>query len=307
VEKVDVSAVKNSDGVDYYKVTLDNIRGTHVQGQLARPTAGDKFPAMLILQSAGVYALDKFQAVGQAKQGWLVLNISAHDLPIDEADDYYKNLKEGALKNYMYIGSEDKETSYFLRMFLGCARAVDYLKTRPDWDGKTIVVTGTSQGGLQSFATAALCPAITEMMVLAPAGGDNDAPLATPPRAFGWPYWLSNWGPADRDMQKVQATAGYYDADYFAARVHCPSLVAAGLIDIAARAAGVIAAYNAIPAPKELIIMPKADHYGSGGTQAEFMKHSQAWKMAIQNNKPLPLPMSATVPAPAPNGAAPAS
>ena len=31
-------------GVDYARVTLGNIRGTHVQGQLARPTVGTKFP-----------------------------------------------------------------------------------------------------------------------------------------------------------------------------------------------------------------------------------------------------------------------
>src|SRR5688572_2143720 len=35
---------------DYWKITLDNIRGTHVNGQLARPQKGEKFPALLILQ-----------------------------------------------------------------------------------------------------------------------------------------------------------------------------------------------------------------------------------------------------------------
>ena len=120
VEKVDVSSVKNSAGIDYYKVTLDNIRGTHVHGQLARPTKGDKFPAILMLQFAGVYGLDKGQVIAQAMPGWLALNISAHDLPIDESDDYYKNLKAGALK----ITSTSAAKTGRLPTFCACFSAV---------------------------------------------------------------------------------------------------------------------------------------------------------------------------------------
>ena len=291
VEKEDVSSVKNSEGVDYYKVTLDNIRGTHVQGQLARPTQGEKFPAMLMVQFAGVYPLNKDQVIAQAKPGWLALNISAHDLPIDETPAFYDNLKATTLKDYVYIGSDDRDTSYFLRMLLGCARAVDYLKTRPDWDGKTIMVTGTSQGGLQSFAAAALRPNdVNVLAVNVPAGADVYAPLATPPRAFGWPYWLSNWGPKDRDMKKVQTTAGYYDLIYFAQRIKASALVDCGLIDPAARPTGVIAAYNQIKTPKQLLILPLSDHYGTGGAQMPFLTTFNKWKMALQKGEPLPIP-----------------
>jgi cephalosporin-C deacetylase-like acetyl esterase len=300
VTKGDISAVKNSEGVDYYKVTLDNIRGTHVQGQLARPTVGDKFPAMLMFQFAGVYPLDKAQVVAQAKPGWLVLNISAHDLPIDESDDYYKNLKEGALKNYVYIGSEDRESSYFLRMLLGTVRAEQYLASRPDWDGKIMVATGTSQGGLQSFACAGLCSQVSEVMVLVPAGCDVYGPLANPPRAFCWPYWLSNWGPQGRDMKKVQATAGYFDAAYFASRIKCPTLVGVGLLDEAARSAGVLAAYNSIQAPKEILILPDSNHYGTGGAQLPYLNAFNAWKTALQKGQPPPIPVAASPTAPTP-------
>lgn len=45
--------------VAYWKITLDHFRGSHINGQLARPTQGEKFPAMLVVQWAGVYGLDK--------------------------------------------------------------------------------------------------------------------------------------------------------------------------------------------------------------------------------------------------------
>ena len=59
-----------------------------------------------------------------------MLNISAHDLPIDETPAYYKNLQDTTLKGYALIGCDDREKSYFLHMFLGDVRAVEYLRSR---------------------------------------------------------------------------------------------------------------------------------------------------------------------------------
>ncbi len=286
---VDVSALKFSDKINFSTVTLDNINGTHVYGQLARPKEGDKFPAMLMLQFAGVYPLDKNQVIAQAKLGWLVLDISAHDAPIYESKEYYDNLKNTTLKDYVFLGAEDRETSYFLRMFLGCAQAVKYLTSRPDWNGKILLVTGTSQGGFQSFATAALCPQVTEVAVDVPAGCDLTGPVAQPPRAFGWPYWMSNWGPKGRDLKKTQVTAGYYDGINFAARIHCPTLVAVGLIDDTARPTGVIAAFNGIKGPKKLLILPLSDHHGDGNAQKDYYQEFAVWRANLQQGRPLPL------------------
>lgn len=278
---------KNTPGVDYYHVTLDNIRGTRVRGQLARPSAEGKYPALLVVQFAGVYGLDQNTVIADAKSGWLVLNISAHDLPVDESPEFYKNLKDGALKNYIYLGSEDRETSYFLRMFLGCVRAADYLASRPDWDGKNLIVTGASQGGLQAFVTAGLSPRVTGVMAVVPAGCDNYAPQAD--RAFGWPYWLSNWGPRGRDMKKVETTAGYFDGINFAARIRSPALVGYGLADETSRPAGVAAAVNAIKGPKEALILPLANHHGTGGSQNAYFVRASQWKKAVLSGQPLPV------------------
>ncbi len=290
LEKVDVSALPNGAGIEYDKVTLDNIRGAHVQGQLARPAREGKFPAMLIVQWAGVYPLDRNWVLNDAKARWLVLNISAHDQPIDQPPDFYKNLAATTLKNYTGIGCEDRETSYFLRMFLGDARAVDYLTSRPDWDGKTLLVTGTSQGGLQSFVTGALrSDKVTAVAVNVPAGTDVYAPLAHPPRGLPWPDWLAPWNLKGHDAKKIQTTAGYFDAINFAARVHCPTLVSAGLIDETARPTGVIAAYNQLKGPKELLILPASNHHGDGNTQAPFGARFAQWKKALLAGQPAPV------------------
>jgi len=84
----------------------------------------------------------------------------------------------------------------------------------------------------------------------------------------------------------------------------CPTLIAVGLIDETARAAGVLAAYNAIQAPKELIIMPLQHHHGDGGAQNVYQQRFDEWKAALAVGKPAPIPAPTPAPDPAANGSA---
>jgi cephalosporin-C deacetylase-like acetyl esterase len=231
--------------------------------------------------------------VRPAKKGFLILNIQAHDIPVDESPEFYKNLKETTLKDYTSMGVDSRETCYFLRMLLGCVRAAEYLTSRPDWDGKTLIVCGGSQGGLQSFATAALFPKVTALVCDVPAAGDASAVLAHPPRALGWPASLFPPRTNDPDGAKARTTLSYFDTVNFAARIHCPANVAVGLIDEIARPASVAAIYNAIPGTnKELMIFPLFDH-GASGAAPIWWARLEDWKAAAQEGKPLP---PATVP-----------
>ena len=280
------SGASGKENVDYWKITMDNIRGTKIRGQLARPARGEKLPAMLIVQWAGVYGLPKGNVTGPAAEGWLVLNLNAHDLPIDEPESFYQEQAAGPLKNYTAIGNDDREKSYFLRMFLSCHRAVEYLAGRPDWDGRTLMVTGTSQGGLQTFVTAGLNPKVTAMCALVPAGCDNTATLGS--RKPGWPYWMSSVG--GRDPAKALETSKYFDAVNFAARVKCPALIGLGLIDVTSPPSGVFAACNQLRGPKEIVVLPGSDHKGKNNTQAPYRVREQAWRKALVVGNPPPLP-----------------
>ncbi|MDF2440212.1 MAG: cephalosporin-C deacetylase [Abditibacteriota bacterium] len=259
--------------VDYWKISLDNIRGSKIRGQLARPKAGAKLPALLIVQWAGVYPLVKGWATDKAREGWLTLNINAHDLPIDAPADFYKQQSETTLRDYPGIGNDDRETSYFLRMYLSCYRAADYLAGRDDWDGKTLVVMGTSQGGLQAIMTGGFHPKVTALLANVPAGTDHTGPLVG--RRGGWPQWYDKT--QNKDAARVIETSRYFDVVNFASRIKSPALISAGLIDRTCPPAGIIAAFNQIQAPKELLLMEKSDHQGRNNSQAAFYARSGAW------------------------------
>ena len=142
-------------GVEMSIFALDAL-GSKAHGYVARPVADGKYPALIVLQYAGVYALNAHADAEHAADGWLVLNVDSHDkLPSDPSG--------GIPTNYNAVGNTDREKSYFLDMYLRDSRVLDYLASRPDWDGKTVVLTGGSMGGQQSIvlAGAGACPSCT--------------------------------------------------------------------------------------------------------------------------------------------------
>jgi len=237
--------------VEYATVKMDNIGGSHVYGQLAKPAREGKFPALLIMQWASPpYPLQKPWVTDRAAEGWLALNVEPHDVPGNMPQSFYDALP-AIIKQYNTIGQLSRDESYFLRMYLGDYRAVEYLASRPDWDGKTIVVMGTSMGGQQSFATAGLNPRVTALLVNVPSGADVTATLHG-----RWPSY-PNW---DVKRAQVLTTARYFDTANFASRITATSLVALGYIDDVSAPAGILSVFNQIKGPKEVVPLVSAPH-----------------------------------------------
>jgi len=238
-----VPLVTTVPGVKLYMIQLDSL-GSDVHGYLALPSGKGKFPAMIEYQWAGVYALIPDICANRAAEGWLCLDVSSHDLPPDQAN--------GVPKNYPEIGNTSRETSYFLSMYLRDTQALNWVRTLPSWNKKTLVITGTSMGGQQSLVTAGLNPSkITAVVVDEPSGGDSNAELNDRRPAY------PNWPVSD---PKVAETARYFDTANFAAKITAPTLVAVGFIDTVCPPATVLSAFNRIPAPKELVPMTESDH-----------------------------------------------
>jgi cephalosporin-C deacetylase-like acetyl esterase len=231
-------------GVELNMFVLDAL-GSKAHGYIAKPAREGKFPALIQLQYAGVYALNASSAAQHAAQGWLFVNVDSHDkLPSDASG--------GIPRNYQSIGNTDREKSYFLNMYLRDSRALDYLLTRPDWDGKTIVLTGGSMGGQQSLALAGLRPEkITSVLVCVPAGADTNGDLHG--RKAGYPNWQS-------DNPAAMQTSRYFDPVNFASRIHAAVLAGMGFIDTISPPAGIWTALNQISSPKQPLPLIESEH-----------------------------------------------
>jgi cephalosporin-C deacetylase len=231
-------------GVELNMFELDAL-GSKAHGYVAKPAREGKFPAVVQLQYAGVYALNARAAAQRASEGWLMINVDSHDkLPSDPG----ANIPRG----YQAVGNTDREKSYFLNMYLRDSRALDYLLTRDDWDGKTIVLTGGSMGGQQSLVLAGLrADKITAVLVCVPAGADSNGDLHG--RKAGYPNWPS-------DKPEVMKTALYFDTANFTSRIKAPVMAGMGFIDTISPPAGVWTALNQIGAPVEPLPMIESEH-----------------------------------------------
>jgi len=257
-------------GVALWVVELDSLH-SKVRGYLAKPAGAGRFPALMMYQWAGVYALNPQSAVDRAAEGWLVFNVSSHDIPV--------TAKEGVPSDYAAVGAEDRETSYFLNMYLRDARAIDYVRGRADWDGRTIVLLGTSMGGHQSLATAALRPGVTAVLVNEPSGANAQAAL------FGYQPGYPTWSKGDPRMYE---TGLYFDTINLASRIEAPVLAAVGFLDTICPPAGIYMALNQLRGPKEVIPMLESDHNNLTPEKqgAWERRHREALEQLRQGLKP---------------------
>jgi len=259
------------DGVSLYTVKLASV-DSHVQGYLAVPASPGKHPALILYQYAGVYKLRPEGVVAHAAEGWLTLDVDSHDIP-PTADT-------GVPTEYYKIGDRDREKSYFLDMYLRDTRAIDYIQSLPDWDGKTIVLAGTSMGGQQSVVTAGLNPGrVTAVIVNEPSGADTNGNLHG--RKAGYPYWDST----DPDAMK---TALYFDPVNFASLIKAKIIMAVGFLDTSAPPVGLWTAFNQIAAPKEIIPMIESAHNNkTPDKQANFLTRSKEALEILRQGVPL--------------------
>lgn len=239
-------------GIDAFDVQVDCL-GAPVSGYFGRPQNAKpkSLPAILFTHGAGVSSSSTgcFNwAINEG--GMLSMDINAHGIPNGKDKKFYDDLAAGKLKDYRQEGRNDRETVYFKGMFLRLIRAIDFLTSQPEWDGKTVIVYGSSQGGFQAFAAAGLDPRVTFICAGVPAGCDHSG--VTVGRINGWPKLVPNDKDGKPDPVVLQA-ARYYDNVNFAQRAKCKgAAVTVGFIDTTCPPTSVFAAYNALAMPKKM-------------------------------------------------------
>lgn len=251
--------------------------GAPVSGYLARPKgAADKsLPIILTVHGAGVRGSSLGGAVNWASKGFLAMDINAHGLPNGRPESYYAEQNAGALKDYRYQGRESREKSYFTGMFLRLVRALDVLVARPEWNGRHVVVYGSSQGGYQAIVASGLDARVTFYAAGVSAGCDHTGMLVN--RIAGWPKFVA-LDPAGKPEPASLETSRYIDAVNFASRSKAAGCaLTVGFIDTTCPPTSVYAAYNNINVPKAIYDDIPAGHSqtkeASAFMQGAVMKH----------------------------------
>lgn len=247
--------------VNVYEVSFQNLRwGSRTYGILCVPVAASpekRCPALLRVPGAGVrpYGGDVYSA----SQGVITLEIGIHGIPVTMNQSIYDDLHNGALNGYWEFGMDDRDKSYYKHVVVGCIRAIDYLEQYTDWNGTKLAVTGSSQGGFLTLATAGLDKRVTCYGAVHSALCDHTASLKGV--ACGWPhyfYWNKGKG-----MEKQIETSRYYDGVNFARRItaHQKGWFSFGYNDDVVPPTTAYATYNIVKAPKEISIYQQTAHF----------------------------------------------
>lgn len=226
-------------------------------GYLIVPTTEGRFPAEISFYGYGTswrkHATDAPDGTRE-KGNALKLVLSAHGFELNRDAAYYKAEHERVKSNghghaFDPAQNADPEKAYFCGMTYRVMRGIEYLKSRKEWNGRDLTVSGPSQGGLQSIWGAALAQGVTEARIQVPwccdMGGTSIG------RNHG--EWFVKWVPA----------LGYYDPVNMAKRIPktCRvNIVRAGLGDYTCPPAGVAAFYNNLSCPKSVVWVQGSTH-----------------------------------------------
>ena len=235
--------------VNVYEVSFQNVRwNSRTYAILCVPAKEGRYPALLRVPGAGVrpYGGD----VWTASQGVITLEIGIHGIPVTMEQKVYDDLANGALSGYWNYGMDDRDQSYYKRVVLGCIRAIDYIEQFTPWNGKQLGVTGSSQGGFLSLATAGLDRRVTCYAPVHAALCDHTNSLQG--KACGWPhYFYYNKG---KGQEKQIEASRYYDGVNFARLItdQQRGWFSFGYCDDVVPPTTAWATYNTVTGPKEI-------------------------------------------------------
>lgn len=264
-------------GVTVYDVKISCPGGKVVSGYLGIPrNAKEKsHPALVFYQGAGVTGAARHQVINYGREGYIALCINALGILNGQKPEYYRELAQGEFKEYYYKMYPSKEEHFFVGLALRVWRSLEFIKSLPEWNGKDLVVMGSSQGGWQALCAASQDKAVTFCFAGVPAFSDYYGPFCSTPRRMAY---TNNLGMTFRKNNLSEAAikeyllkvAAYFDPAFFAEKVQCKTVVTVGYCDLSCPPTTVYGIYNAIPAAdKRIVHFPSFTHAGAGRVPAD--------------------------------------
>ena len=242
-------------GAKLYKVSIACAGPRPSTGYLSIPEAPGKYPATVGFHGYNAsWGANATNPPKKVPTNALHLIVSAHGFELGREPDYYRDFRKSVCRNgygHAFDPEENAkpETCYFGGMAWRVMRGIEYVKSRPEWNGKDLTLTGGSQGSLQAMWGAALVPGVTAAKISIPwfcdVGGTEDG------RNHG--DWYPKWAPG----------LDYYDQVNIARLVPKTCRVdisRAGLGDYIAPPCGVAIMYGNLACPKSIVWVQGSTH-----------------------------------------------
>ena len=250
-------------GIKLFTVEVPCLGGYPVTGYLAVPENAKpkSLPAYIYWASWSASDAYPSDAVKFARKGAIGFAPTWHGRPCNKGKAYY-NYNTTIRINSGLEGIESPDTWCFSGMFYRVMRALDFVKSRPEWNGRILVSMGGSLGGAQSAAAAALDKDVTTAVVNVPCFCEFDGWASG--RKSSIPHFYIAKRIEDGDRRPLD-TGLYFDLVNLAPMIKCETYVCTGFSDELCPPSNVFAFYNAIPATTKKLMStnPFTGHYGT--------------------------------------------
>lgn len=257
VEKIDY-IVKE---IDAFKAYYNGYGGARICGWYLLPKSfKPPFPVLLWFHGYG----DNKQKINYYLK-WLLMGYAVFAIDIrgqnGESMDNNSYPSPSAV-GYMTKGVFDKNKYYYRYVYADCIRALDFLASRKEIDMSRICITGASQGGGLTLATAALDErpklAIAEIPYLChyrrAVEWAEDFPNIT---YIEFQNVIKKYPEREEEMFK---TLSYFDNLNLADKIKSRTIISCAMKDTCCPPSTIFAVYNHIEAEKQMIKMPYYVH-----------------------------------------------
>ena len=236
----------SSKNVRVFSFTVSCAGPRPVTGHYTMPAKSGKYPASISFHGYGKAFVEKIPSTGPEDR--IAMFINAHGYELEREPEYYTEFYNSIMSNGRTFGIDSEwqnkstDTAYFGWMCYRIMRAIEFLKSLPEWNGKDLTASGGSMGGLQTVWAAGLDPDVTVARPGIPWCCDMGGRKTLKRLMTGW---------AVGETEALR----YFDPVNLAKRIskNCKvEITRAGLGDYTCPPSGVAILYNNIPGPKKI-------------------------------------------------------
>ena len=253
------------DFAECYDMFYTGIGNSRIHAKLLRPknAANVKGPAVVQYHGYSGNSGDWQGKLGYVAAGFVVASIDCRGQGGISED--LTSVKGNTLNGHIIRGldEESPEKLLFREIFLDCAQLVHIVSAMPGVDKNRIGLMGGSQGGGLTLAAASLCPFVNRLVPIFPFLSDyrrvwemdlaKDAYLELK-------EYFRHFDPRHEREDEVFTRLGYIDIHHMTNRIKGKVKMLTGLMDTICPPSTQFAAYNAITAPKEVVLYPDFGH-----------------------------------------------
>jgi len=270
VEPVDVPSVI----AECADLWFTGVGGARVYAKYLRPRAADAaHPGVVVFHGYSMGSPDWSSLLPLVSQGYSVLAMDCRGQGGRSED--VGGVTGNTLHGHIIRGlAQSPEHLLYRSIFLDAVEAARILMALPGVDADRVGATGWSQGGGLTLACAALEPRVRAAAPVYPFLSDYlrvwELDLAEAAYSELREY-LRRFDPTHQHVDEMFRALGHIDVQHLAPRIRAQVLMITGLMDEICPPSTQFAAYNAIRAPKEMVLYPDFGHEDLPGAHDRIM------------------------------------